>query len=354
MGRRLHTHQKNTKIPTPEPSTAPAQGMFQPRPFGKPAATADVYQQPDLKTSLVQAERYGHHLSQMHDTDVSPPQVTQLKRGKGRSMPSEPASQVSSKPVQASSGGSPQPIQLASSDYSSDDEPAQVVTAGPRRSSTGRASRAQSPGGSTYRRRSPSGSHRRSTRRRAAGYENPAHMHPAMRPHWRDAAVSPPPPGLRGRAEREYYEDPSRRYREISPNGTEYRFTGHSGGVLGHGESAGANWNRVGNTRSRRDNLAYNRQTSSYHGIEERGRSDASGHREQRYASPRPDLGSNRQFWDRDHPNFNSQGGGPWHSWEREASPAPPTNDRRADGRRRRRRRRAHRRRQQPSLCNVM
>ena len=109
MSRRLRTHQKITRVPTPELSTAPAQGMFQPRPFGTPASTVDADQQPDLKISLMQAERYGHHLSQMHDTDVSVPQVIQPKIGMGRFMQSEPAVQLSSQRVQPSSGGRPLP-----------------------------------------------------------------------------------------------------------------------------------------------------------------------------------------------------------------------------------------------------
>ncbi len=108
MNGRLRTHQKDTRIPAQELSTAPTQGMFQPRPFEKPAPAADSYQQLDLKTSLMRAERYGHHLGQMHDSDVSAPQVAQPKMGRGRSMQSEPA-QLSSQPMQPSSGGRPLP-----------------------------------------------------------------------------------------------------------------------------------------------------------------------------------------------------------------------------------------------------
>ena len=109
MSRRLRTYQKNTRIQTQELSAAPAQGMFPTRPFEKPEPTADSYQQPDLKTSLIQAERYGHHLGQMHDTDVSAPQVTQLKMGTGQFMQPEPAAPLLSKRVQPSSGGRPLP-----------------------------------------------------------------------------------------------------------------------------------------------------------------------------------------------------------------------------------------------------
>ncbi len=98
MRRRLHIYQQNTRIPTSEPATAPAMGTFQQRPFENPAPTADAGQQIDLKPSLMQAQRYGHHLGQMHDADVSPPQVTQSKRKKGRSMHSEPGLPVNDQP----------------------------------------------------------------------------------------------------------------------------------------------------------------------------------------------------------------------------------------------------------------
>lgn len=80
MTSRLHTQTTNTRKQTPAFSTAPAQGMFQSRPFEvrSPSATKSQ-QQPDLKTSLTQAERYGHYLGRMQPAGVSAPKAVQPK-----------------------------------------------------------------------------------------------------------------------------------------------------------------------------------------------------------------------------------------------------------------------------------
>lgn len=87
MTRRLHAHKKKTRIETPDFSTAPA--MFQPRPFVVQSQTAQKSQQPDIKTSLRQAERYGHHLSRMQPTGVSAATATQPKLRMGQPMSSK-------------------------------------------------------------------------------------------------------------------------------------------------------------------------------------------------------------------------------------------------------------------------
>jgi hypothetical protein len=63
MPLRVSTKTENTRKKTPNFSTAPAQGMFQSRPFVVQSKTAQA--QPDLKTSLMRAERYGHNLNQI-------------------------------------------------------------------------------------------------------------------------------------------------------------------------------------------------------------------------------------------------------------------------------------------------
>lgn len=63
MKSRIRTHKKKTKEQTQEFSTAPAQPMFQSRPFVvQSQSTQKSQQQPDLKKKLMLAERYGHHL----------------------------------------------------------------------------------------------------------------------------------------------------------------------------------------------------------------------------------------------------------------------------------------------------
>jgi hypothetical protein len=83
MKSRIRAHKKRTREQIPD-TTAQAKPMFQPRPFVVQSQSAQKSQQPDLKTSLRQAERYGHHLSQMHSTGVSNQTGVQPKRELGR------------------------------------------------------------------------------------------------------------------------------------------------------------------------------------------------------------------------------------------------------------------------------
>ena len=61
-----------------------------------------------------------------------------------------------------------------------------------------------------------------------------------------------------------------------------------------------------------KDNRAYNRQTSLYHGIEESSYSASSGHYDPAYESPRPDRSSHPTYYD---PSSTGYTGGPWHSY---------------------------------------
>jgi len=182
--------------------------------------------------------------------------------------------------------------------------------------------RQTSRGGTLYEERPPGGRYSGSTRRHAAGYDNPTHEHSAMLPLWRRAAVSPEPAGLSRTEQREWLMDSNRRFRATTPGGTSTgTITGHSNGVLGHAPSASTRWNTGGMNDTRASNFAHNRETSTYHGIEDRGRSDASGASEPRFRSPGPSAGGHRSYWDRGDPGFPRQGG-PWSSWDR-VPPAP-------------------------------
>ncbi len=77
MKSRIRTHKKRTREQTPDFSATPAQPMFQSRPFVVQTQSTQKSQQPDLKTSLMQAKRYGHHLSRIQPTGVSAGVVTQ-------------------------------------------------------------------------------------------------------------------------------------------------------------------------------------------------------------------------------------------------------------------------------------
>ena len=60
-----HSQTKNTRKYSSTFSSASTGGMFESRPFVVQASRGENVQQPDLKTSMVRAERYGHHLSQI-------------------------------------------------------------------------------------------------------------------------------------------------------------------------------------------------------------------------------------------------------------------------------------------------
>lgn len=78
MKSRIYARKKSTREQTQDFSTAPAQSMFQPRPFVvQPRSATKPQQQPDLKTSLMRAQRYGHHLHKMHPAGQPSTQAVQ-------------------------------------------------------------------------------------------------------------------------------------------------------------------------------------------------------------------------------------------------------------------------------------
>ena len=81
MKSRIRTRKKSTREQTPDFSTAPAQPMFQSRPFVVQTQSVQKSQQPDLKTSLRRAQRYGHHLSRLQPAGIATPTVVQPKMG---------------------------------------------------------------------------------------------------------------------------------------------------------------------------------------------------------------------------------------------------------------------------------
>lgn len=61
-------------------TTAQGKPMFQSRPFVVQSQSDQLSQPNDMKTSLKQAERYGHHVSQMQPIGVSAPKAVQQKK----------------------------------------------------------------------------------------------------------------------------------------------------------------------------------------------------------------------------------------------------------------------------------
>ncbi|MDF5735978.1 MULTISPECIES: hypothetical protein [unclassified Nostoc] len=89
----------NTRKQTPGLSTASTSSMFDSRPFVVQSQTAENVQQPDIKTSLIRAEQYGHDLGRIPPKDVSITTQVQPKMAKGQSQESDQAS--SSQVIQA-------------------------------------------------------------------------------------------------------------------------------------------------------------------------------------------------------------------------------------------------------------
>jgi hypothetical protein len=78
MKSRIRTHKKRTREETPDLSSVPFQGMFEERSFAVQGKQREKSHQPDMKTSLMRAERYGHHLDRMQPTGFQATQAVQL------------------------------------------------------------------------------------------------------------------------------------------------------------------------------------------------------------------------------------------------------------------------------------
>ncbi|MEH2414696.1 hypothetical protein [Nostoc sp.] len=83
MQSRQDSQTKNTEKHSSAFSSASTRAMFESRPFVV-QQTRENSQQPDLKTSLMQAEDYGHHLSQIDSASVSEPIAVQPKMEIGK------------------------------------------------------------------------------------------------------------------------------------------------------------------------------------------------------------------------------------------------------------------------------
>ncbi|MDI3291011.1 hypothetical protein [Polyangium sp. 15x6] len=145
------------------------------------------------------------------------------------------------------------------------------------------------------------------SRREASGFINPAHTAMSVRPLFLGAAVSPVDTT---RQQADWLFSPSRRFYTYTPTHTQAPLivTGHSNTVMGHNPDAVDRWNSYGHKQTRAQNRAENSQASFYHGLEDRGRSNASGGATTaRYLSPNASLGSHAEHYDTTDPNFDSR-----------------------------------------------
>jgi hypothetical protein len=184
-----------------------------------------------------------------------------------------------------------------------------------------------SPGGAAYK-RGPKGlgSQGGAKNRGAAGYVNPKQFAVAMLPLWQAALVGTPWPAHLKTATKvkAFMQNPALQFQVADSFGTTTTITGYkqpsgdSAVVLGHhpGASASATFNSVGHTQPRSANLAWNKTTGAYHGLEHHTWSSKSAKYDPKYEKPRPDRGSHRSYWDSTLPAA-SYTGGPWSSWDK-------------------------------------
>ncbi|MEH1902057.1 MAG: hypothetical protein V7L04_11745 [Nostoc sp.] len=275
MTSRLHVPNNITTKAMSSFSTAPTQGMFQSRPFVVQAQSAN--QVSDLNTSLIRSEKYGHNLNQMHSTSDSDITAVQSKQDNQPVQLARGQKRQSSSSVGNNLIGQPK-IRKKKPKLTIDTNP------------TGKAPH---------------------TRRNAAGYKNPSHDHKNMLPLY--SPVSPIPPTIKNdKQKKEWLLAPNRRLNTYSPTHTNPPtiVQGHQNTVMGHKPDAAEVWNTGGHKNSRKDNLEHNRQTSSYHGLEDRQKSDASGSQADRYNSPSPTIGSHESYFNVRHPDFDPRN--PW------------------------------------------
>jgi hypothetical protein len=79
MVSRIYIQKKGTKKQPTGVANFSAQGMLQQRPFVVQSKNENKIHQQDLKTSLIQTERYGHHFNQIKPTNISANTAIQTK-----------------------------------------------------------------------------------------------------------------------------------------------------------------------------------------------------------------------------------------------------------------------------------
>ncbi|TVT00188.1 hypothetical protein FNH07_32470 [Amycolatopsis bartoniae] len=186
-----------------------------------------------------------------------------------------------------------------------------VPPSGPHNSPGGRLYD-NSPGGTWYQQLSPAGKNKDKKNRVAAGMKNPPWHQGSVLPLWKNALINQPPPGLKGPKLKEWM-DQHGQYQSVHQDGTPDRIISRPEGVMGHNKAAGTYWNETGHKLPFSENQKYNKQASSYHGIEYSKSSAATGSHEDRYNQPTPSGGSHHMYYNRNDQKFI---GGPWPSYQ--------------------------------------
>ncbi|NJK65170.1 MAG: hypothetical protein HC941_00325 [Microcoleus sp. SU_5_3] len=84
MPKRVSSRTRSPSKRTSKFSSVSDGGMFESRPFVVQSKVGEEGEKSGLKTSLMRAENYGHHLSQLKSIDVSDPTTVQPKMGMGQ------------------------------------------------------------------------------------------------------------------------------------------------------------------------------------------------------------------------------------------------------------------------------
>ena len=139
------------------------------------------------------------------------------------------------------------------------------------------------------------------------GYQNPSHTS-AVGLDLLEPGAHTPFDATRWNDREAWLRSPSRNFITYSPNSRNQDpgFTqGHCNVVFGHDEGASEHWNRQGHTQTPADNRVWNQQPSTYHGLENRDKSNASGGSAPRYQKPSAARGSHPMYWDPNNPHFD-------------------------------------------------
>ncbi|WP_448187275.1 hypothetical protein [Azospirillum sp. sgz301742] len=139
------------------------------------------------------------------------------------------------------------------------------------------------------------------------GYVNPTHDSQTGLDLLERGAMSPQPST---RDRKSWLLSPSRRFQTFSPNSRNpdtIPSLGHSSVVFGHDEGASEHFNRIGHTQTPEINKAWNKQITTFHGLENKYKSAASGSNAPNYCRPEKNIGSHPMYWNKKHKDYNDE-----------------------------------------------
>jgi GNAT superfamily N-acetyltransferase len=139
------------------------------------------------------------------------------------------------------------------------------------------------------------------------GYQNPSHKS-RVGLNLLEAGAHTPYDSNKWTTKGDWLTSPSRNFTTYSPNSRNQDpvYTqGHSNVVFGHDTGASVHFNTIGHTQSPHTNQQWNQQPSTFHGLENRDKSNRSGASAPRYQQPSHTLGSHSMYWDSTDPRYD-------------------------------------------------